>query len=82
MTDLADRLGFVLTGTSFPAHRWELIARAECDGADASPRRELHQLEQRGYAAGTEITDTINCFQPTPIQRLGSGGASQRRDLR
>jgi len=40
-------------------------------------------LEQRSYASLTEITDTINRFQPTPpIQRLGFSGASQRRDLR
>ena len=72
MTDPADRLRFVLNGTSFPAHRWELIAQAEHYGADARTLRELHQLEQRRYASLTEITDTISCFQPRPSSALRS----------
>ena len=47
MTDVADRLRFVPNGTSFPGDGWELIARADYDGADAVTHRELHGSEQR-----------------------------------
>ena len=83
MTDPADRLRFVLNGTSFPADRWELIARAEYYGADPATLRELHGLEQRRYAGLTDIIDAISRFHRKPTKRLAVGSAqSQRRDLK
>ena len=83
MTAPADRPRFVLNGTSFPAERRELIARAEYYGADPATLRELQSLEQRRYAGLTDIIDAINRFHRKPTERSGSGTAqSQRKDLK
>jgi len=58
-TDAADRLRFVLDGLSFPVDRWELIARAEHYGADATTLHELRTLSERRYFS---LTDVINAI--------------------
>jgi Protein of unknown function (DUF2795) len=82
MTDLADRLRFVLDGTSFPVDRCELIARAEHYSADATTLRELHGLEPRGYAGLTDIIDAIDRFHRKPTERYASSTAQLKGDLR
>jgi hypothetical protein len=83
MTDVAGRFLFVLNGTSFPVDRWELIARAEDDGADATTLRELHDSEQHRYVSLSDIIDAIDRFPPQTHPALCLWhGAAQRRDLR
>ena len=83
MTDVIGRLRFVLNGTSFSVDRWQLIARAEHHGADATKLRELRGLEQRRYASLPDIIDAINRCHRKPTERYASSTAQlKRRDLR
>ena len=59
MTDISDRLRYVLDGLSFPVDRWELIARAEHYGADATTLHQLRALSERRYWS---LTDVINAI--------------------
>lgn len=59
MTDVSDRLGYVLDGLSFPVDRWELIARAEHYGADATTLHELRSLSEGRYGRLTEVVNAI-----------------------
>ncbi|HZM67122.1 MAG TPA: DUF2795 domain-containing protein [Nakamurella sp.] len=58
-TDTSDRLRYVLDGLSFPVDRWELVARAEHYGADATTLHELRALSERRYRS---LTDVINAI--------------------
>ena len=58
-TAASDRLRYVLDGLSFPVDRWELIARAEHYGADATTLHELRALPARRYWS---LTDVINAI--------------------
>jgi len=49
----------VLDGLSFPVDRWELVARAEHYGADATTLHELRALSERRYRS---LTDVINAI--------------------
>jgi len=49
----------VLDGLSFPVDRWELVARAEHYGADATTLHELRALSERRYWS---LTDVINAI--------------------
>ena len=49
----------MLDGLSFPVDRWELIARAEHYGADATTLHELRALAERRYGS---LTDVINAI--------------------
>jgi hypothetical protein len=62
MTDVSDRLRYVLDGLSFPVDRWELVARAEHYGADATTLHELRALSERRYGS---LTDVINAITGT-----------------
>jgi hypothetical protein len=44
--------------------RWELIARAEDCGTDATALRELHGSEQRRYVDPSHFIDAIDPFPP------------------
>jgi hypothetical protein len=44
--------------------RWELIARAEDCGTDATTLRELHDSEQRRYVGPSHFIDAIDPFPP------------------
>ena len=59
MTEVSDRLGYVLDGLSFPVQRWELIARAEHYGADATTLDELRSVPEGRYGS---LTDVVNAF--------------------
>ena len=59
MTDISDRLRYVLDGLSFPVDRWELIARAEHYGADGTTLNQLRALSERRYWS---LTDVINAI--------------------
>ena len=62
MTDVSDRLRYVLDGLSFPVDRWELVARAEHYGADATTLHELRTLSERRCGS---LTDVINAIAGT-----------------
>ena len=59
MTDSSDRLRYVLDGLLFPVDRWELVARAEHYGADATTLHELRALPERRYWS---LPDVINAI--------------------
>ena len=62
MADASDRLRYVLDWLSFPVDRWELVARAEHYGADATTLRELWSLAEGRYGS---LTDVINAIAGT-----------------
>jgi hypothetical protein len=59
MTKVSDRLGYVLDGMSFPVQRWELIARAEHYGADATTLDELRSVPEGRYGSLTDVVNAI-----------------------
>jgi len=59
MTGVSDRLGYVLDGMSFPVQRWELIARAEHYGADATTLGELRSVPEGRYGSLTDVVNAI-----------------------
>ena len=59
MTDIANRLRYVLDGVSFPVDRWELISLAEHYGADATTLHDLRALPEGRYASLTEVVNAI-----------------------
>jgi hypothetical protein len=59
MTDSSDRLRYVLDGLLFPIDRWELVARAEHYGADATTLHELRSLAEGRYGSLTEVANAI-----------------------
>lgn len=65
MSDTARRLRHVLSGTTFPADRWELLAAAELYGADRHTRHELRSIPARRYHSFSDLV--------SEIERTGDG---------
>ena len=60
------RIRHVLTGVSFPAAKWQLIAHAEEYGADATTRADLWGLPAGTYDGVAAIVAALGFATPPP----------------
>jgi hypothetical protein len=58
-------LFFVLDGLDFPAHRWEILVKADLYGADSVTKERLQRLPSREHPYH-DLLDVVSTLDRTP----------------